>query len=77
MRIKLNVEEEVLHFISCYTSQTECSRNENETFLEEMDSEMQAVIGSEKVVVAGDLNGDVGTDGAGYNNVGAYTNDTD
>ena len=34
-----------------------------------MDSEMQAETRSERVVVAGDLNGHVGTDRAEYNNV--------
>ena len=34
-----------------------------------MDSEMQAVTRGERMVIAGDLNGHVGIDRAGYNNV--------
>ena len=69
MRIKLEIEGEGCHIISCYAPQTGCPQDEKETFCEHMDSEMQAVTRSERVVVAGDLNGHVGTDRAGYNNV--------
>ena len=69
MRIKLEIEGEVWHMISCYAPQTECPQDEKETFWEHIDSEMQAVTRSERVVFAGDLNGHVGTDVAGYNNV--------
>ena len=69
MRIKLDVEGEVWHIISCYAPQTGCPQDEKETFWEHMDSEMQTVTRSERVVVAGDLNGHVGIDRTGYNNV--------
>ncbi len=69
MRIKLEIEGEVWHIISCYAPQTGCPQDETETFWEHMDSEMQTVTRSERVVVAGDLNGHVGIDRAGYNNV--------
>ena len=69
MRIKLDVEGEVWHIISCYAPQTGCPQDEKETFWEHMDSEMQTVTRSERVVVAGDLNGHVGIDKTGYNNV--------
>ena len=69
MRIKLDIEGEVWHIVSCYAPQTGCPQDEKETFWEHMDSEMQAVPRSERVVVAGDLNGHVGTYRAGYNNV--------
>ena len=69
MKIKLEIEGEVWHIISCYAPQTGCPQDETETFWEHMDSEMQTVTRSERVVVAGDLNGHVGIDRAGYNNV--------
>ncbi len=69
MRIKLDVEWEVWHIISCYAPQTGCPQDEKETFWEHMDSEMQTVTRSERVVVAGDLNCHVGIDRTGYNNV--------
>ena len=69
MRINLEIEGEVWHIISCYAPQAGCPQYEKETFCEHMDSEMQAVIRSERVVVAGDLNGHVGMDRVGYNNV--------
>ena len=69
MRIKLEIEEEVWHIISCYAPQTGCPQYEKETFWEHMDSEMQTVTRSERVVVAGYLNGHVGIDTAEYNNV--------
>ena len=45
------------------------SARQNEIVWEHMDSEMQGVTRSERMVVAGDLNGHVGIDRAGYNNV--------
>ena len=70
MRVKLEIEGEVWHIISCfYSPHTGCPQDEKDTFWEHMDSEMQAVTRSERVVVAGDPNGHVGTDRAGYNNV--------
>ena len=45
--------------------QTGCPQDEKETFWEHMDSEVQAVTRSERVVVAGDLNGHVAIDRAG------------
>ena len=65
MRIKLEIEGELWHIISCYAPQTGCPQDEKETFWEHMDSEMQAVTRSERVVVTHDLNGHVGTDKAG------------
>ena len=62
MRIKLEIEGEVWHIISCYAPQTGCPQDEKETFWEHMDSQMQTVTRSERVVVAGDLNGHVGID---------------
>ena len=55
------------HQLLCTTKG--CPQDEKETFWEHMDSEMQAVARSERVVVAGDLNGHVGIDRTGYNNV--------
>ncbi len=77
MRIKLEIESifirsfkgEVWHIISCYAPQTGCPQDEKETFWKHMDSEMQTVTRSERVVIAGDLNGHVGIDRAGYNKV--------
>ena len=69
MRIKLDVEGEVWHIIRCYAPQTGSPQDEKETFLEYMDSEMQTVTRNERVVVSGDLNGHVGIDRTGYNNV--------
>ena len=69
MRITLEIEGDVWHITSCYKPQTGCPQDEMETFWEHMDSEMQAVTRSERVVVAGDLNGHAGIDRTGYNNV--------
>ena len=69
MRIKLEIEGEVWHVMSCYAPQTGCPQDEKETLWEHMGSEMQAVTSSERVVVAGHLNGHVVTERAGYNNV--------
>ena len=65
--MKLEIEGEVWHIIRA--PQRPCPQYEKETFLEHMDSEMQAVTRSDRVVVAGDLTGHVGIDRAGYNNV--------
>ena len=69
MRIQLEIEGEVWHIINSYAPQTGCPQDENDTFWEHMDSEMHAVTRSERVVVAGYINGHVGIDRAGYNNV--------
>ena len=63
MRMKLEIEGEVWHIISCYAPQVGCTQEEKYEFWEHMDAEMQAVPRSERLVVAGDLNGHVGRDG--------------
>ena len=69
MRIKLEIEGEVWNIISCYAPQTGCTEYEKDKFWETIDSEMQAVKRSERLVVAGDLNGHVGSDRIGYEEV--------
>ena len=69
MRMKLEIEGEVWHIISCYAPQVGCTQQEKDEFWEHMDAEMQAVPGSERLVVAGDLNGHVGRDRDGYDGV--------
>ena len=67
--MKLEIECEVWHIISCYAPQVECTQEEKDEFWEHMDAEMQAVPRSERLVVAGDLNGHVGRDRDGYGGV--------
>ena len=69
MRMKLEIEGEVWHIISCYAPQVGCTQEEKYEFWEHMDAEMQAVPRSERLVVAGDLNGHVGRDRDGYDGV--------
>ena len=58
MRMKLDIEGEVWNIISCYAPQTGCTEYEKDQFRETIASEIQAVKRSERIVVAGDLNGD-------------------
>ena len=69
MRMKLEIEGEVWNIISCYAPQTGCTEYEKDQFWETIDSEMQVVKRSERLVVAGDLNGHVGSDKIGYEEV--------
>ena len=69
MRMKLHIEGEVWHIISFYAPQVGCTKEEKDEFWEHMDAEMQAVPRSERLVVAGDLNGHVGRDRDGYEGV--------
>ena len=61
-------EGEVWNIISCYVPQTRCTEYEKDQFWETIDSEMQAVKRSERLV-AGYLNGHVGSDKIGYEEV--------
>ena len=67
-RMKLEIEGEVWNII-CYAPQTGCTKYEKDQFWETIDSEMQAVKRSERLVVAGDLNGHVGSAIIGYEEV--------
>ena len=69
MRMKLEIEVDVWHIISCYAPQVGCTQVEKYEFWEHMDAEMQAVPRSERLVVTGDLNGHVGRDRDGYDGV--------
>ena len=69
MRMKLEIEDEVWHIISCYAPQVGCTQEEKDEFWEHMDAEMQAVPRSERLVVAGDLNGHMGRDRDWYDGV--------
>ena len=69
MRMKLEIEGEVWHIISCYAPQVGCTQEEKDEFWEHMDAEMQSVPRSERLVVAGDLNGHVGRYRDGYDGV--------
>ena len=69
MRMKLEIEGEVWHNISCYAPQVGCTQEEKDELWEHMDAEMQAVPTSERLVVAGDLNGHVGRDRDVYDGV--------
>ena len=60
MMMKLEIEGEVWQIISCYAPHVGCTQEEQDEFWEHMDSEMQAVPRSERLVVAGDLNGHAG-----------------
>ena len=52
MRMKLEIEGEVWNIISCYAPQTGCTEYEKDQLWENIDSEMQAVNRSERLVVA-------------------------
>ena len=69
MRMKLEIEGEVWNIISCYAPQTGCTEYEKDQLWETIDSEMQAVKRSERLEVAGDLNGHLGSDKIGYEEV--------
>ena len=69
IRMKLEVEGEVWNITSCYAPQTGCTEYEKNQLWEIIDSEMQAVKRSERLVVAGYLNGHVGSDRIGYEEV--------
>ena len=69
MGMKLEIEGEVWHIISCYAPQVGCTQEKKYEFWKHMDAEMQAVPRSERLVVAGDLNGHVGRDRYGYDAV--------
>ena len=71
--IKLEMNSEIWNIISCYAPQVECTEEEKERFWEEMDSTIQELALDEKVIVCGDLNGHVGNDKRGYEEVhGGY-----
>ena len=53
----------------CYAPQTGCTEYEKDQFWETIDSEMQAVKRSERLMVAGYINGHVGSDMIGYEEV--------
>ena len=59
MRMKLEIEGVVWNIISFYAPQTGCTEYEKDQFWETIDSKMQAVNRSERLVVAGDINGHV------------------
>ena len=69
MRMKLEIEGEVWHIISCYVPQVRCTQEEKDELWEHMDAEMQAVPRSERLIVAGDLNDHVGRDRDGHDEV--------
>ena len=60
MSIKLGVEETVINIICAYAPQVGCTEEENETFWEQMDQELNATLEGERVIVGGDLNGHIG-----------------
>ena len=60
MSIKLGVEETVVNIICAYAPQVGCTEEEKETFWEQMDQELSATLGDERVIVGGDLNGHIG-----------------
>ena len=57
------------HIISCYAPQVGCTHDEKDEFWEHMDTGMQAVSRIERLIVAGDINGHVGSDRDGYDDV--------
>ena len=69
MRMKLEIEGEVWNIISCYAPKTGFTEYEKDKFWETIDSEMQAVKRSEWLVVAGDLNGHMGSEKIRYEEV--------
>ena len=69
MRMKLEIEGEVWNIISCDASPIGCTEYEMDQFWETIDSEMQSVKRSERPVVAGDLNGQMGSVRIGYEKV--------
>ena len=60
--MKLEIEGEVWNITSCFAPQTGCTDDETNHLCVINDSEIQAVKRSERLVVAGDLNGHVGSD---------------
>ena len=67
--MKLKIEGEVWNTISGYVPQIGCTEYERDQFWEIIDSSMQPVKRSERLVVSGYINGHVGSDRIGYEEV--------
>ena len=65
MRMKLGIGCEVWNIISCYAPLTGCTEYEKDQFRDTINGEMQAIKGIARLVVAGDLNGHVGSEQGG------------
>ena len=61
MNLKLGVDDTVVNIICADAPQVGCSEEEKETFWEQMDQELSATMGGERVIVRGDLIGHIGT----------------
>ena len=60
--MKLEIEDDVWNIISFYAPHTGCTEYEKDQLWETIDSEMQAVKRSERLIEAGGLNGHMGSD---------------
>ena len=65
MALQLVIAKGKMNVLSVYTPQTGCTVEEKETFWRKLDGVSQRIPASEKVILAGDMNGHVGTDRSG------------
>ena len=65
MALQLVIAKVKMNVLSVYTPQTGCTDEEKETFWRKLDEVLQSIPASEKVKLAGNMNGHVGADRSG------------
>ena len=65
MALQLVIAKGKMNVLSVYTPQTGCTVEETETFWRKLDEVLQSIPANEKVILAGDMNGRLGTDRSG------------
>jgi len=67
------VQKEVINIISAYAPQSNCSQEEKDLFIAELETLARAVPQTERLVIGADMNGQVGADANGYEGIhGGY-----
>ena len=56
------VQKEVINIISAYAPQSNCSQDEKDLFIEELETLARAVLQTERLVIGADMNAHVGAD---------------
>ena len=69
MKIKIVLGKNIMHIFSAYAPQVGRTEEEKQEFWERLSDEMTEVPHSEGVLLGGDLNGHVGTDRSGFEDV--------
>lgn len=60
MCMKLNLKEEMVNTVSTYAPQVACAEEDKAAFWQEMDQELREIPAEERVIIGGDLNGNMG-----------------